>query len=116
MSDFTFYNPDGRITWVVKASLDDIALNSQWGIDYIEGAYYASTHYVKDGAAMAKQDYTPTVLGNFVGNLPVPCEVEIEGTSYHVDDGAVVLTANLTGPYTIKIKSLTHLDKEVTIP
>lgn len=115
MPAFTFYESDGRITYNVSSSFEDIAINPQWGDKYVEGTFYPADYYISLGQAVAKQEFTPTINGNTVSNLPIPCKAWIEGTEYDIPDGVIELDANLVGPYTIKITSVQYKDKEVTV-
>jgi len=116
MPDYTFYEPNGKITCNVYCKQEELALNPQWGDSYVEGRFLPSQYYIGSGSPTPKQDYTPTVSGNTISGLPVPCEAKIEGTIYSVPDGSITLNSNLIGPYTVKITAVTHLDKEIVIP
>lgn len=115
MASYTFYNNDGMVTSNVSCSPEDLALNPDWGTQYIEGTFQYNDYYIADGNAVLKQSFTPVVQGHIVSGLPIPCKARIEGTEYDITDGVIELDANLVGPYTIKITSVQYKDKEVTV-
>lgn len=45
-------------------------------------------------------------------NLPIPCTITIDDTTYTVDDGIFEFTTDLAGTYTIKAEAFPYLPKE----
>lgn len=117
MANYTFYEPDGHIRCQISCAERDLEHNLQDGCQYIEGTFDSRLYYVANGEAVAKQPLpAPTVANGEITGLPIPCKIIIEGSIYAVDDGHVVLNANLPGPYKVRILSAPYFDGEVTIP
>lgn len=116
MPEYTLYNATtGAITSRIFVSEQDLNINIPEGQQYIPGYYDALEYYISNGVPLKKQKMNVTISGNTISGLPIPSVATIEGQSYTITDGVMILDTTMPGPYKVHLSSVPYLDYEVTI-
>lgn len=92
MSAISFYEPSGKIYAVLEGDDSVINLNKQMTQSaWIDGMWDSKVYYVVNGLATLRPACPAQLNGLVLSNLPVPCVLDINGTSYNVDQAEVTL-------------------------
>lgn len=84
-------------------------------INWVDGDWLGKPYYVS-GGVITPQPENPAVLsGMELSNLPVPCEIKINGQTYQCADSTATLSFNQPGTYKVIVQAWPHLDKEFSI-
>jgi hypothetical protein len=108
----TYHDQEGRITGSVTATLNTIDANKV-GL-WVNGFGDRSIHYVKDGVITDRPEQKTTLEGSTLKNLPVPCQIHINGEVYECDEDHAELEIDLPGTYQISVTAWPYLDVEFT--
>jgi len=69
-----------------------------------------TTHYVQ-GGKLVRKTACPAVLDGYVlRELPVPCRVSVDMTTYACEDDTAAIEIDQPGTYTITVRAVPHLD------
>lgn len=111
--DYIEYDASGRIICTCSLSEEIYELNKSKPM--VEGSGDPQLHYVSNGEISLRPEQLTTLTGLTLNNLPTPCQIIIDGTSYEVDEPMVELEFDEPGTHNIKIVAFPHLDKEFTV-
>lgn len=81
----------------------------------VDRYYSGDEHYVNSGIIEKRPNQSTQLQGATLRNLPIPCQIYINGTMYECDDGIAELSFNQPTSYHIKVVAFPFLDWEVTI-
>jgi len=110
----TYHTEAGEITGSLTASPDTVEPNKV-GL-WVYGVGNAETQYIKDGEITLRPTQLTALTGMTLNNLPTPCQIIIDGTSYDgVDEPTVELEFDTEGTHNIKVVAFPYLDKEFTL-
>lgn len=112
--EFVQFDADGRI--VVTASIPESGFNHLYkdSKDIARGVGVTAEHYVKDGQIIDRPTQATTLDGPTLNNLPIPCQIQINGQTYACQDDHAELGFDLPGVYTITVTAWPFLDAEFT--
>lgn len=115
-NSITFYNiATGEITGRLMTN-DPNTIEANSGTPHVLGVGNSEYHYVKEGEIILRPEQLTSLTGLTLNNLPTPCQIIIDGTSYDgVDEPTVELEFDETGTHNIKIVAFPYLDKEFTL-
>lgn len=83
---------------------------------YIEHTQVDDTKwYVVNNNLTPRPEFSETVVGTTISNLPIPTTVLCLNQEYNVDDGEVELTFTLPGEYDVLLTSFPFQDKIVKV-
>lgn len=110
----TNYDPE---TGAILGSItgDSLSVTANKTAHCVYGEYKSDTHYINNGVAKQRPNQSTVLQGSTLRNLPIPCQIYINGTMYECDDGVAELSFNQPTSYHIKVVSFPFLDWEVTI-
>lgn len=108
--DYVEYDENGRITCVCNLSADAYEANRHKQM--IEGRGIPSVNYVKDGKLAVRPFMQAERELNVLKNLPVPCQIVINGAVYDCDEPTVELEFDQPGVYNITVRAWPYIDKE----
>lgn len=112
----TFYDGKGKITGCLSGPPGVIDTNKEMSVEsWVEGKYSSERSYVVDGVVRPREEMNCLVNGKLLKNLPIPCEVFINNSTYHVDSSEVELDFDQPGMYKIKVSAWPFLDAEFEI-
>jgi hypothetical protein len=80
------------------------------GGSLVLGVGTPETHYVKEGAVVARPANPTTLEGMTLKNVPAPCMVTVEGVDHACTDATVELSFSHPGTYTVKVDAWPMLD------
>lgn len=106
----TYHDQEGRITGSVTATLNTIDANKV-GL-WVNGVGDRSIHYIKDGVITDRPEQKTTLEGSMLKNLPVPCQIHVNGEVYECTDSQAELEFDLPGMYQITVTAWPFLDME----
>lgn len=114
MISITNYDPEtGAILGVITG--DPLSVIANRTAYYVGGAYKPDTHYIKNGVATERLVQSTVLKGLTLRNLPVPCEIFINGAKYECEDSAATLEFDQPTSYHIKVVAFPFLDWEIII-
>lgn len=115
---YVVYEPaDGRILRAGEAPSPEAAALQGDQVLIVEAPARAldATHYVAGEALVPRPEMTvPAAVEAAAGTpveiagLPVPSTVEIDGERYGIEDGALTLTLDVPGKYTLRFEAFPH--------
>ena len=112
--DYVEYDENGRIMCVCNLSPEAYEANKHKLM--IEGQGSPSVNYVHNGQILPRPTQLTALTGLTLTNLPTPCQIIIDDTSYDgVDESTVELEFDTEGTHNIKVVAFPYLDKEFTI-
>lgn len=76
----------------------------------VHGYGEAETHYVLNGALVARPANPATLDGMTIKGLPVPCTITIEGTEHACTDAQCDLEFSHPGSYEVRVVAFPWLD------
>jgi hypothetical protein len=82
---------------------------------WVEGAWFDKPVCVVDGAVVNRAPMPATLSGNVLNNLPVPCEIKVNDSTYYCDESSATLEFNQPGTYAITVIAWPYLDGEFEI-
>ena len=118
--EITFYDATGKITGTAFFK-DDLAdmIKSPDGATapHIDGNHFAqsATKYVVDGALVDRPVNPATLSGLTLSNLPAPCKIRINATTYDCTETTSTLSFSQPGAYKVTVTAWPHQDKEFSI-
>jgi len=118
---YAWHDATGRIVKLAYCLPAERAANDKPGCEWIDtGTAEAdpARQYINDGALADRPLQATTRDGLVLADLPDPCEVLIEGTSYPVTGGTVTLEFGLPGTYAVRVEAWPYqpMTFEVTAP
>jgi hypothetical protein len=110
----TYHTEAGEITGSLTASPDTIEPNKV-GL-WVYGSGDMETQYILSGEITPRPTQLTTLTDLTLTNLPTPCQIIIDGTSYDgVDSPTVDLEFDESGTHNIKVVAFPYLDKEFSV-
>ncbi|WP_159990796.1 hypothetical protein [Pelistega ratti] len=106
-------NETGRIISILDGDLGSVWLNR--GEHFLLGVNAdMSIHYVKNGIVTERPSQQTVLKNATLQNLPVPCEITINGKIYECTDDKAELEFNQLGTYEITVSAFPYLDWSIT--
>jgi hypothetical protein len=105
----------GQILRMISCPLTLISKQCQNGEDYIYSHHSDTTFYIVDRVPKYRPEMALNVTGSKIENIPLGCNVKIEGEALIVNDGELELTFDFPGVYPIKFACWPYLDATVEI-
>ena len=112
MTRFAKYDDAGRILFTGDVPEEMVELQ---GENVYVGAIDGATQYVVAGKIAERPRNRAVLVGRELANLPVPCQIQINGTTYDCVDGRASLNFAYPGTYRIRITGFPCLDAEFEI-
>jgi len=111
MKHFVISSPSGQILRFGSCSDGDI--NHQQ-VDkeetLCEGTGHWSTHYVLNEVITLRPANSAMLNGMVLSNLPVPCTIHVNDSSYACSDTTADLSFTYPGTYLVRVEAFPHLD------
>jgi hypothetical protein len=92
-----------------------VTLQKASGYQVATGPATLDRHYVRAGE-IAERPACPAVLrGQLLEQLPVPCDIVINTTSYRCEDASAQLNFSHPGTYQVRVVAFPYLDANFAI-
>ena len=121
MKEYTRFDDNGKITDYGLMLADAFDAYDSNGI--IEGNYDDRIYYIVDNVPCVRptlQLSKTTIIANgadesIASNLPIPFNVEIDNSSYEINDGEFIFSTNVPGKYIIKVNTFPYSEDFIII-
>lgn len=113
-----FDRTTGRITYSIQASsAEDVIETTTTGVlttsEYIPAA--SNLYYVEDGLLRERPTQSTTLSGLTLSNLPAPCTINIQGTTYECSSPTCTLDFTYPSTYRGFVSNWPFLDYEFEV-
>ena len=112
--DFTVYDALGKILRTGECPEDMVPLQAQPEEAVVGLASHQDTQYVLQGAVLDRPDNPATLVGTALFNLPVPCQITVNGLAFDCDQASATLTLP-PGEYALQVTAWPYLDANFTV-
>ncbi|MEN7429149.1 hypothetical protein VA599_00240 [Chromobacterium sp. TRC.1.1.SA] len=100
------YDDAGRILQTGLASLENVEVEFALGKLLLQGEADPLTQYVRSDGVIEARPHNPARLdGMVLRDLPAPCVLMLDGTSYDCDDTECELSFSLPGLHHIQVEA-----------
>lgn len=112
---FVAHDASGNITRTGVTPRYALAAQQFDAAGVVEGEGGEATHYVANGAIVAKAPSPITMSGNTFTNVPTDAWAFFEGARYDITDGSALFVFDFPGSYPMTIHSTRFLDFTGTV-